>query len=157
MSRGSRPPSMSPRPERGPAAAVRPEDLLDTAPEHACDAERKGEARVVLLPLDGVHRLPRDLEPLGEVRLRPLALGAEHAEPVLHFFPCRGAGGFAGGFAGAFPGAAAGAVAPVRRAIHVATVSSAAGANVSSSVAYSATVPSSQVWKRWLSCGILRI
>ena len=53
-------------------------------PEQPGDGERQRQARVVALVLDRVHGLARHREPLGQLGLRPVALGAQHAQPVLH-------------------------------------------------------------------------
>src|SRR3954463_16761604 len=63
---------------------ARIEDLLDRAPEESRDAKSEGQAGVVLSFLDGVDRLARDLQSLGQVGLRPVAFGAQHLQPVLH-------------------------------------------------------------------------
>src|SRR5438046_10412047 len=46
----------------------------------------KGErqARVELARLDGVDSLPGHIKGVGQLGLRPVALGAQHLEPVLH-------------------------------------------------------------------------
>ena len=60
------------------------EDRLDRQLEDAADAEGEGEARVVAAVFDRVHGLARDFEAIGQVLLRPFALGAQDAEAILH-------------------------------------------------------------------------
>ena len=60
------------------------EDLLDRLAEEPRDAEGEGERRVVLAGLDGVHRLARDLQMVGQLGLTPVALGAEVFQAVVH-------------------------------------------------------------------------
>ena len=68
---------------RGARASVRLEDLLDPAAEEAGDPEGQGQAGVVAAGLDRVDGLPRDPQPLGEVALRPAALGPQGLEARL--------------------------------------------------------------------------
>src|SRR5450759_3102060 len=76
--------------QSGPRSAAdrlprrRLEYLLDPTLEGAREREGQGQARVVLAGLDRVHRLARYAQPLSEVRLRPIELGAQDSEPVLH-------------------------------------------------------------------------
>src|SRR6185437_6798708 len=60
------------------------ENRLDRLAEQARDLERQRQAGVVLAGLDGVDALARDVEPGREVRLAPVALGAQHFQAVLH-------------------------------------------------------------------------
>ena len=60
------------------------EDVLDAPVEDTRDREGERKARVVALVLDRVDGLARDGEVLGELGLRPVALGAQDAEAVLH-------------------------------------------------------------------------
>ena len=60
------------------------EDLFDELSEELRDRERERQARVGLAALDRVDRLARDAEPSGELRLRPVLLGAQDAKTVLH-------------------------------------------------------------------------
>src|SRR5579883_51731 len=67
------------------ARAVLPvEDLLDGFAENGRDLERQRQARIVAAGFDGVDRLARDSQPLGEIRLGPVAPGAQHAKFVRH-------------------------------------------------------------------------
>src|SRR5438046_8330982 len=76
---------------RGPitAASLKPaplrlEDLFDLAFESSGQREGQGQARVVLAGFDGVHCLTRDAQPLRQVSLRPVQLGAQDSQPILH-------------------------------------------------------------------------
>src|SRR5699024_915643 len=66
---------------------VRGEDLLDGASEERGDPEGEREGRVVLVVLEGDHRLPGDAEGLAELRLGPAALGAAGPDVVAHDSP----------------------------------------------------------------------
>src|SRR5438105_9076406 len=66
------------------AMLVRLEDVLDPHAEERGDTKRERKARVVLFVLERAHGLARDLEFVGELALRPVALRAQHAKPVLH-------------------------------------------------------------------------
>ena len=46
--------------------------------------EGQRQARFVLFGFDGVDRLPRNLEPRRQVRLRPTSLGAQLTQAVPH-------------------------------------------------------------------------
>jgi len=52
--------------------------------EHSRNVECKRQAGIVFPVLDGVDRLPGHPEVRCEVRLRPVALGAQNAKTVLH-------------------------------------------------------------------------
>src|SRR3546814_15600862 len=60
------------------------ETIFDPQLEPVGDAEGEGERRVVFPRLDRVDRLARHFEPLGEIALAPVALGAQDLEAVLH-------------------------------------------------------------------------
>ena len=56
------------------------EDILDPSTEQACDAERERQRRIESSGLDGVDRLARDAEMIGEIALAPVAFGAKHPQ-----------------------------------------------------------------------------
>ena len=60
------------------------EDVVDRALEQTSDLERERERGIVLADLERVDRLAADAEPFRELRLRPLALGAQDTQRVLH-------------------------------------------------------------------------
>ncbi|VVT16915.1 hypothetical protein ERY430_70424 [Erythrobacter sp. EC-HK427] len=60
------------------------ENLLDWHFEQPRNAESEGERGVVLAGLDGIHRLPRDIEVPGKFRLAPIPHGTQHFELVVH-------------------------------------------------------------------------
>jgi hypothetical protein len=66
------------------------EDGFDGGGEEAGKLERQRKRGVVLAGLDGVDGLARDFEALREVGLRPVALGTQNAEAVIHCPPCAG-------------------------------------------------------------------
>src|SRR5690606_31798151 len=63
------------------------ENLLDRHVEQAGDAECQRQRRIVLAGFDRVDRLARHVEAQGQLRLAPVALGAQHFQPVLHGTP----------------------------------------------------------------------
>src|SRR3546814_9546200 len=65
-------------------ASILQENIFDPQLEQVGDAEGEGERRVVFPRLDRVDRLARHFEPLGEIALAPVALGAQDLEAVLH-------------------------------------------------------------------------
>ena len=65
-------------------SAVGVEDLLDSPVEQLGDPERQRQARIVLAPLQGIHRLTRDAELLGQIALRPIALRPQNSKHVFH-------------------------------------------------------------------------
>jgi hypothetical protein len=65
------------------------EDGFDGAVEEASEFEGEGETGIELAGLDGVDGLARDFETLCEVRLAPVAFGAEDAEAVFHRYLIR--------------------------------------------------------------------
>src|SRR5256885_7217897 len=67
-----------------PAALFRREHILYSLTEERRDAKREREARVVFFVLERVHGLTRDLEPVSELALRPVALRAQDAKAILH-------------------------------------------------------------------------
>jgi hypothetical protein len=69
---------------RTSARRVRFEHVFDERVEQAADPERVLQARVGAAGFDRVDGLARDAEALREIRLRPVALGAEDAEAVFH-------------------------------------------------------------------------
>src|SRR6185503_3770021 len=60
------------------------EDGFNGASEEPSDPEGEREARVVATGLDRVHRLARDGQQLGEVRLGPMPFNAEEPDAILH-------------------------------------------------------------------------
>src|SRR3546814_18887738 len=60
------------------------ETIFDPQLEPVGDAEGEGERRVVFPRLDRVDRLARHFEPLGEIALAPVALGAQDLEAISH-------------------------------------------------------------------------
>src|SRR5687767_7962720 len=63
---------------------IRFEHVLDRETEQPRDGEGQRQAGVVTQFLDRIDRLSRDSQSLRELRLRPAALRAKQAEPVLH-------------------------------------------------------------------------
>src|SRR5579859_3920629 len=62
------------------------EDSFDGRVEEAGQAEGQRQAWVESAGFDGVDALTRDFEFFGQVGLAPVALGAEDAKTVLHWF-----------------------------------------------------------------------
>ena len=60
------------------------EDILDSLSEDSGNSERQWQAGIVASCLDGVHRLPRNIELVGQVSLTPFAFRPEDAQPVFH-------------------------------------------------------------------------
>src|SRR5262245_51541950 len=58
-------------------------NLFDGQVKKPGDLERQRQARIVFAGLDRVHALARDAEPLGQIGLAPIALGAQDFEPVV--------------------------------------------------------------------------
>src|SRR6185312_5873767 len=58
--------------------------LVNPHPEQPAQPERQRQRRVVLPCLDRVHALPRHLQPVSQLCLRPALLRAQLAQPVLH-------------------------------------------------------------------------
>src|ERR1700733_6973428 len=52
--------------------------------EQSRNVEGEWQAWIVLPALNGIHGLPRHSEVRGEVRLRPITLGAQNAKSVFH-------------------------------------------------------------------------
>jgi hypothetical protein len=69
-------------PKAGADAIV--EDLLDGAVEQARDRERQRQAGVIAAAFQRDDGLPRDVQPVRQVRLRPAAGGAEVPDAVVH-------------------------------------------------------------------------
>src|SRR6267142_6565950 len=67
-----------------PAALFRREHILYAHTEERRDTKREREARVVFFVLERVHGLTRDLEPVSELALRPVALRAQDAKAIFH-------------------------------------------------------------------------
>jgi len=63
---------------------VRLEDGFDRRAEDLSHSKGERQARIVSAGLDRVHGLTRHLQPLRQIRLRPVVLRAQHLEPVLH-------------------------------------------------------------------------
>src|SRR6185436_2934441 len=61
---------------------LRGKDLFDRFAEQLRDGERERQAGVVSSSLDGVHRLARHLELVGEIALAPAAFGPHFAHQV---------------------------------------------------------------------------
>src|SRR5688500_18125957 len=59
------------------------EDRFDLAAEQRRQPERERKARVVFLGFDRVDSLAADAEPLSEVGLGPLSLGAQFDDAIL--------------------------------------------------------------------------
>ena len=59
-------------------------NLLDFHLEQPGDLERQRQAWIVFLRFDGVHRLARDVELVGQVRLRPFLRRAQFAQFIFH-------------------------------------------------------------------------
>ena len=67
------------------------ENILNLCFEQPRQLEGKRQGRIIFACLDGVHRLPRNIEPFAKLCLAPLALCAQHSQPVLHvssYCPC---------------------------------------------------------------------
>lgn len=59
-------------------------NLFDAETEEPGSPEGERQARIELACLDGVDGLPGHIEGVGQLRLRPVALGAQHLKPILH-------------------------------------------------------------------------
>ena len=59
-------------------------NLFDAHPEESCGAKGKRQARIELARLNGINGLSGDVEGVGQLGLRPIALGAQNLEPILH-------------------------------------------------------------------------
>ena len=46
----------------------------------------QGQAGIEFFLLDGVDRLPRRLQPVGQLRLGPVAFGAQNLQTVFHWY-----------------------------------------------------------------------
>src|SRR3546814_9685663 len=60
------------------------ENLLDRHFEQPRELEGERQRRVVFPRFDRIHRLPRDVEPVGEFRLAPVPHRAQHFQLVVH-------------------------------------------------------------------------
>src|SRR3546814_17008018 len=60
------------------------ENLLDRHGEQPCQLEGERQRGVVFSCLDRIHRLARDIEPVGKPRLAPVSTHAQHLELVVH-------------------------------------------------------------------------
>src|ERR1700690_3809113 len=66
--------------------SLRFENLLHCPVKNFGDLERQWQAGVVLFGFDGIDRLARDAELVGQVRLGPVELGPQIAHDVLHWY-----------------------------------------------------------------------
>ena len=63
------------------------EYLLNRQFENIGDAKCKGKRGIITALFNGIDALARDAKPVGKVLLRPIALGAQDFEAVLHAAP----------------------------------------------------------------------
>ena len=66
--------------------AILLENLFDAHPEQPCHPKGQRQRGIILPRLNRVHGLAGDTQPLGQVPLGPRPLGAEHPQPVLHWY-----------------------------------------------------------------------
>ncbi len=59
-------------------------NLFDAQTEEPGRPEGEPQARIELACFDGVDSLPGHIEGVGQLGLRPIALGAQHLESALH-------------------------------------------------------------------------
>ena len=59
-------------------------NLFDAQSEESGGPESERQARIELARLDCVDGLPGHIKGVGQLGLRPVTLGAQHLEPVLH-------------------------------------------------------------------------
>src|ERR1700679_1202486 len=59
-------------------------NLFDAQSEEPSGPEGERQARIELARLDGVNGLPGHIQGVGQLGLRPVALGAQHLEPILY-------------------------------------------------------------------------
>src|ERR1700722_13149960 len=59
-------------------------NLFNAQSEEAGGAESQRQARIELARLDGVDGLPGHIQRAGQLGLRPVALGAQYLQPILH-------------------------------------------------------------------------
>ncbi len=64
----------------------REKHIFNPIPEQRCDFKGKGKAGIVLAGLDRIYRLPRDIELISELGLRPLMVSTQVAHAVLHLY-----------------------------------------------------------------------
>src|ERR1039458_1815686 len=62
------------------------EDSFDCNAKEESPLEGQRKARVDLAGLDSVDRLTRDLQPLGEIGLRPVPFSTKDTKAVLHLY-----------------------------------------------------------------------
>lgn len=60
-------------------------NVFDRPREQTRDMKREGKAGIVSSGLDRVHCLPRNAQPIRQLTLTPIALGAQDPELVLHW------------------------------------------------------------------------
>lgn len=60
-------------------------DFLDRSGKQARDVKREWETRVVSPSLDCINSLSRNAQPIRQLSLTPISLGAENPEIVLHW------------------------------------------------------------------------
>jgi hypothetical protein len=75
---------------------VRLKEIFDLRTYQSRDFEGQRKARIILASFDRVDRLTRDIEMLRQIALRPVALGANHPQSILHLFT-KGDSGFQAG------------------------------------------------------------
>jgi hypothetical protein len=59
-------------------------NLFDAQSEESSGPERERQTRIELACFNGVDGLPGHIESVCQLSLRPVALGAQHLEPILH-------------------------------------------------------------------------
>ncbi len=64
--------------------SIAAEDIFDWQFENLRNAESKRKRGIIAPFLDGVHRLARYAETIGQVLLGPIALCAQHFEAIVH-------------------------------------------------------------------------
>src|SRR5271157_404039 len=69
-----------------PASILVAEDRFDGGFKETRQFEGQRKTGVELARLDGVDRLARDLQPLGQIGLRPVAFSAQYSQPVFHLY-----------------------------------------------------------------------
>ena len=62
------------------------EDVFNAKPEEAGSPEGEWQAGIELARFNSINGLPGYIESVGQLGLRPVALGAQHLEPILHWY-----------------------------------------------------------------------
>src|ERR1039458_2843988 len=69
-----------------PSSVLIAEDRLDGGFKEARQFEGQRKAGIVLPGLDRVDRLARDLQPFGQIGLRPIPFSTQYTQPILHLY-----------------------------------------------------------------------